>query len=142
MSKFSLATRKNMRDYQEQKEINLARIASCTGKSEVVFEMDEHEVDAALDAKGYSGRLGEIIWSVRLGLLADRLEEFCTDELNLEVLLESWTSNKVTFVLDENCPNYQQCAVVDGNLQMTCKPSNIWTNIDQLCRQPSLESTL
>jgi hypothetical protein len=130
--KLSLKSRKNLKENDEKKSAALKRIEAATGKSGIEFTMDEIAIDADLNSNGYDNRIGEVVYDSRLTILADKIEKFCADNLSKGALTTAWTSNTISFNLDENAEGYQTIAVVDGNLVMTCKPGNVWTNIDAL----------
>ena len=131
--KLSLPTRKNIRDNEEKKKEHLARIEATTGKGGVEFTIkDDIQVAEQLASKGYADRMGEIFYDSYLNQLAEAVEKACKDNDAKEAFLNTWTTNKITFELDQKAQNYQQITFVNGDLCMACQPSNIWSNISNL----------
>jgi len=131
--KLSLTTRKNLRDNEDKKKEQLARIESATGKSGLEFVIkDDIGVAEQLAKNGYQDRMGEIMYDSYLSQLADSLTKLCESEDNKTALGGVWTTNRVVFEIDQKAENYQQVTFVNGDLRMACQPSNIWTNLSNL----------
>lgn len=131
--KLSLSTRKNLRDNEENKKSNLARIEAASGKTGVEFTINNDiAVAEALEKNGYADRLGEIFYQSYLGQLADVIEKLCATPDNKASLGGSWTSNKIYFELDEKTQGYQHTSFVNGDIRLACTSSNIWTNLSDL----------
>lgn len=131
--KLSLPTRKNLRDNEENKKTNLARIEAASGKTGVEFIIkNDIAVAEALDKNGYTDRLGEVFYQAYLSQLADVIEKLCADANNKAALGGSWTSNKIYFETDEKTEGYQHTSFVNGDIRLACKSSNIWTNLSYL----------
>jgi len=131
--KLSLPTRKNLRDNEDNKKKHLARIEAASGKTGVEFTIkDDIKVANQLATNGYADRIGEVFYEAYLNQLADTITKLCTDADNKAALGGSWTSNKIFFEMDEKSEGYQQCTFANGELRMSCKPSNIWTNLSYL----------
>jgi len=131
--KLSLPTRKNLRDNEENKKTNLARIEAASGKTGVEFTINKDiAVAESLAKNGYTDRIGEIFYQAYLSQLADAIEKLCSDADNKASLGGSWTSNKIYFETDEKTEGYQSATFVNGDLRLACKSDNIWTNLSYL----------
>jgi hypothetical protein len=131
--KLSLGTRKNLRDNEEKKKASLERIEKASGKSGVEFTIkNDIAVAESLASNGYADRIGEVFYDAYLSQLAESIEKLCADADNRAALGGSWTSNKIFFETDEKTEGYQQITIVNGDLRLSCKASNIWTNLSYL----------
>jgi len=77
-------------------------------------------------------RIGEVFYANYLQYLAESLTKLCADEVSKTALNQKWTSNKIFFETDLKAPTYQNVNFPGGDLRMSCKPDNIWTNISYL----------
>jgi len=123
----------NLRENEEKMVEYLAAIGNATGKSGLEFSFkDIKAVDAQLKKNGYENRIGEIFFANYLQNLSDYLTKFCADEHAKAALNQKWLSNKILFELDQKAPTYQSVNFPGGDLRLSCKPDNIWTNISYL----------
>jgi hypothetical protein len=129
----SLKTASNLRQNDEKKNENLAAIATATGKSGLEFSFkDIKAVDATLAKNGYENRMGEVFYANYLQYLAESLTKLCADPTSKAAVNQKWTSNKIFFETDLKAPTYQNVNFPGGDLRVSCKPDNIWTNISSL----------
>jgi len=56
----------------------------------------------------------------------------CADEHAKSALQRKWTTNKIFYETDAKAEGYQQITFPNGDLRMSSKPENIWTNISRL----------
>jgi len=128
-----LKSSSNLRQNVEKMNEHLATIATATGKSGLEFGFkDIKAVDAQLKKNGYEHRIGEVFYATYLQYLAECLTKLCADEFSKTALNQKWTSNKIFFETDLKAPTYQNVNFPGGDLRMSCKPDNIWTNISYL----------
>lgn len=129
----SLKSSSNLRENVEKMNEHLATIATATGKSGLEFSFkDIKAVDAQLAKSGYEHRIGEVFYATYLQYLAECLTKLCADASSKVALNQKWTSNKIFFETDLKAPTYQNVNFPGGDLRMSCKPDNIWTNISYL----------
>jgi len=128
-----LKSAKNIRDYDEKAQVHLAAIGDAIGRGAPVTFVceDVKAVDAQLTKNGYAHRVGEVIWEAYLSQIASKLTSLCKDDMVKEAIGDSFKNNLI-FKLDPKATGYQNCVFKDGNLVMSCKPDNIWTNISSL----------
>jgi len=121
----------NLRKHLEKTNEHLATIGTVTGKSGVEFGFkDIKAVDIQLK-KSYENRIGEI-QTTYLQNLAESLTKLCADAAAKTALNQKWTSNKIFFEFDAKAPTYQNVNFPSGDLRVSCKPDNIWSNINSL----------
>jgi len=89
----TVATRKNIKDSEPDRKKNLTSLQKATG---IEFEVDVDWVDAAevSNARGYTDRVGEIIYSWYLGGLASNVEQFVKDAIQKESFVEAFGEKK------------------------------------------------
>jgi len=122
----------NLRKHLEKTNEHLATIATATGKSGVEFGYkDIKAVDAQLKKNNYESRLGEI-QAVYLQTLAESLTKLCAHASAKTAINQKWTSSKIYFELDPKAVTYQNVNFPGGDMRISCKPENIWTNISTL----------
>jgi len=123
----------NLRQNVEKMTEHLGTIATATGKSGLEFAFtDIKAVDEQLKKNGYESRLGEVFYDNYLQYLAESLTKLCADDAAKTALNQKWTSNKIFFETDLKAPTYQNVNFPGGDLRLSCKPDNIWTNISYL----------
>jgi len=123
----------NLRQNVEKMTEHLGTIATATGKSGLEFAFtDIKAVDEQLKKNGYESRLGEVFYDNYLQYLAESLTKLCADDAAKTSLNQKWTSNKIFFETDLKAPTYQNVNFPGGDLRLSCKPDNIWTNISYL----------
>jgi len=128
-----LKSASNLRQHSEKRDEYLASIATVTGKSGLEFSFkDIKALDAQLKKNGYENRMGEVFYGNYLQYLNDYLKKFCADEFAKTALNQKWTSNKIFFETDAKAPTYQNINFPGGDLRLSCKPDNIWSNISYL----------
>jgi len=129
----SLKSASNLRQHVEKRDEYLATIATATGKSGLEFNFkDVKGLDAQLKKNGYENRIGEVFYGNYLQYLAEYLTKFCADEFSKTAINQKWTSNKIFFETDAKAPTYQNVNFPGGDLRLSCKPDNIWSNISSL----------
>jgi len=122
----------NLRKHLEKTNEYLGTIGTVTGKSGVEFTFkDIKAVDAQLLKNNYANRIGEIQTTYLENLVAS-LTKLCADATAKTSLNQKWTSNKIYFELDAKAPTYQNVNFPGGDMRVSCKPENIWTNISTL----------
>lgn len=96
----TVATRKNISDQDKKRAAHLKTIMTASG---IQFEVEVDWVVAAETAKtkGYTDRVGEIIYDWYLGGLAGSVTSYCKDAIQKESFVESFGERKqIVFVID------------------------------------------
>jgi hypothetical protein len=128
-----LKSASDLRANIEKKDECLGAIATATGKSGLEFAFkDIKGVDAQLKKNGYENRIGEVFYANYLQYLSEALTKLCADDLAKVAINQKWTSNKIFFELDAKAPTYQNVNFPGGDLRLSCKPENIWSNLSYL----------
>jgi len=130
----SLKSVQNIREYEEKASGYLEAIGTAIGRgSPVKFVVEDLKgVDEQLNKNGYNNRVGEVLWEGYLSQISSKLTSLCGDEMVKDAIGDSFKANLV-FKFDPKCEGYQSCKFdATKNLVMSCKPTNIWTNISSL----------
>lgn len=129
----SLKSVQNIKEYEEKAGTYLEAIGTAIGRGGPVgFVVEDIKgVDAAMTARGYENRMGEVIWDSYLNQISSKLTSLCADDMVKEAIGDSFKNNLV-FKLDPKAEGYQNCKFEGGNLVMSCKPDNIWCNLSYL----------
>lgn len=128
-----LKSAQNIREYEAKAQAHLDTISTAIKRGgPVTFMVDDIKgIDEQLAKNGYAHRAGEIIWEAYLSQIASKLKALCEDDMVQEAIADSFKGNLV-FRLDPKAQGYQNTKFEGGNLVMSCKPDNIWTNISSL----------
>ena len=129
-SAISVATRKNIKDYEREFKKHMTRINKATG-IEYELEIDWVPFAAAAKSRGYEDRVGEAIYSWYLEALANSLETLCKDDMSKEAVVESCERKTIAFKLIEQSEleGYSKCTFDDGVLTVSLSTERFASNV-------------
>lgn len=126
----TVATRKNIKDFEAQRDANLGRINKAVG---LEFSLDIDWVPFAKKLStqsAYANRVGWMMYDAYLDGLATNLEALCKDDMSKEAVAEACEKKTIHFVLDEQLDRgYGNCTFDDGVLTVTLPASRFGSNV-------------
>jgi len=133
-AKLSLNARKNLKEFEAERDQHLAAIADVVGLSAVTLDTDLAVLSEALGARDASDKdnVGRIFYSRYLGGLAKNLAKHFAEETAKKSLHAAWTSGvlriELRAVKAPNNKNHTQSVIEDGKYVLYVDPARIGSN--------------
>lgn len=127
-SALSLASRRNIAQFDTKRDEHLATMSQALGKT-CVFEVDWPTLTKALEERGYAERHGDAMAWYLDGLVY-YFKKVCDDEMGKEAMQEKFTGSEavIRFVLDDKVTTYVVTRFENGALCIKVPSKNLCSN--------------